>query len=715
MGDTIQLRPLFVDGYGNLVDIYLLFNQIHPAGHTYPRHWTGTIWNATVQYVHRASETVYLRADGLTETWIGNVCFALFVNVVFPQKEEAARVAQEALTYVSCLLNADSLLKASTQETEDRARKSMNIDDITLGGNSHRSESQNGDTHHSDISPYQSSWIRKILFPDEFDGQWQRELRRHPHRGLFDSQLNYEQVQAVNSVCKNDYGTLPYCISGPPGTGKTKTLVEIAMQLLKDNIVDHILICAPSDQAADTLALRLKNYLSATQLFRLNGPSRDESEVPRELIGTGYTYMENGLFYLPPFQKLMKYNVVVTSCRDASILMQARLTNAELWAIERGILNAIHPEHQIAPPPLHWGALLVDEAAQAVELDVLPAISIISPPASYPTDRLQPRFVMAGDEKQLGPRTASRNPNFSRSLFARLFERPLYKNHPLSRSNMKPSTDPPVLTQAKLPILYPPFANLIRNYRSHPAILSVPSSLFYNDTLIPEKPPQSSTTKLASCTLWQGRKWPVLYVPNTGADEIEREGGGWYNYSEATQACIIAQKLITEAGVPQEDICIMSPFAAQVRVLRKMMRSGVYSGIAGGSEGYWDVNIGPVEAFQGLEKRVVILCTTRSRPSFVDADVARGLGIVKFPRKMNVALTRAMEGLVVIGHPEVLEMDEEWRQWVVFCVRNGLVQKGGIGWRRGEGGGVGEGAGGEGRGGEEGWRTGVGWCGWGWG
>ncbi|KAF2036765.1 hypothetical protein EK21DRAFT_106075 [Setomelanomma holmii] len=102
----------------------------------------------------------------------------------------------------------------------------------------------------------------------------------------------------------------------------------------------------------------------------------------------------------------------------------------------------------------------------------------------------------------------------------------------------------------------------------------------------------------------------------------------------------------------------MSPFAAQVRLLRSLIRSNTY----GGGSGLWGVNIGPLEAFQGLEKRVVIICTTRTRSRFLSEDAKRGLGIIGQKRKMNVALTRAKEALLVIGNPEVLVQDEHWRQ-----------------------------------------------------
>lgn len=205
--------------------------------------------------------------------------------------------------------------------------------------------------------------------------------------------------------------------------------------------------------------------------------------------------------------------------------------------------------------------------------------------------------------------------------------------------------------RSMLPILYPPFTNLIRDYRSHPSILSIPSSLSYNDALIPEAP--TPCIPLQSSPVWRGRKWPVLYIPHTNPDELERDNGGWYNISEARLACSIAETLVFDSGVKQDDICIMSPFAAQVKLLRRIIRTEPARGI-----GLWDVNIGPVEAFQGLQKRVVIVCTTRTRIRFLDQDLERGMGIVRQKRKMNVALTRAKEGFIVIGSPGVMGADE---------------------------------------------------------
>ena len=214
-------------------------------------------------------------------------------------------------------------------------------------------------------------------------------------------------------------------------------------------------------------------------------------------------------------------------------------------------------------------------------------------------------------------------------------------------------------------MIQPPFTNLIRNYRSHPAILSVPSSLFYANTLIPEA---SQTETLLPWTGWQGRRWPVLFACNAGIDDCEDvrgAGRGWYNMQGARKAITYAQSLLAQQLIlnPSE-ICIMSPFQVQVSLLRNLARQARLH----------DLNIGPMEAFQGLESRFVILCTTRARKRFLREDEARGMGIVNERKKFNVAITRAKEGLVVLGNPWVLATDPHWLTFMNFCWRNGLWQ-----------------------------------------
>lgn len=328
-------------------------------------------------------------------------------------------------------------------------------------------------------------------------------------------------------------------------------------------------------------------------------------------------------------------------------------------------LRSIHPLDHLPEPKLHWSALLLDEAAQATEPEVLVPLGVVAPPISPPISS-QPLFVMAGDECQLGPRTALPSSPLKTSTFARLAKRRVYAAHPLARG--KGGKAPPPLTMSLLPIHRPAFANLVRNYRSHPAILSVPSSLFYYDTLVPEA---KDTDRLQDWPGWKGRGWPVLFHNNPSQDELEplglKEGmGGWHNPGEADIACQYAASLVASGLVGQNEVCIMSPFKAQVKRLRQRMRDPIYGGL-------WDVDIGPTEAFQGLERGVVILCVTRSRQRFVEKDQRLDWGVIGMPNKMNVALTRAKYGLIVIGSRSLLVEDPKWKAFVDFCERNGLV------------------------------------------
>jgi helicase MOV-10 len=502
------------------------------------------------------------------------------------------------------------------------------------------------------------SWAKRMLFPSSEDGAEQTKLNNgYPKRRFWDTSLNFEQAKAVDSIQKRDYGTVPFLISGPPGTGKTKTVVETALQLCQTSNMQHILMCAPSDPAADTLAQRLRKYFTPKELLRLNSPSRTFAEVPMDLMP--YCYLDTTYFSLPPFETMMQMKIIVVTCRDADMLVKARLTNVDLYSLETKLCSILHSRPgNFLSASLHWEALLMDEAGQAIEPEALIPLTVVSPPFS-PSHLPKPQFVMAGDHKQLGPRTASRSTLLQKSLFERLLDFPFYAEHPLARQRIGRVTKITQLTKEMLPMKRPAFANLIRNYRSHPAILAIPNNLFYYDTLLTEAPDINS---LLSLSIWRGRRWPVLFSCNTGQDEVQRDGGGWFNVEECEQACQLTQEVLSSRLIRQEDICVMSPFMSQVRHLRIVFRAANLHA----------VNIGPMEAFQGLESRFVILCTTRSRDRFLDQDTARGLGIINEPKRLNVALTRAKQGLVVIGNPELLNKDPFWKTFLNFCSRNGL-------------------------------------------
>jgi len=134
----------------------------------------------------------------------------------------------------------------------------------------------------------------------------------------------------------------------------------------------------------------------------------------------------------------MRFRVIVCSCRDAEILMTARCTNRDLGRWEKGIVDSLRGISEGSAEfvergeavRLHWSALLVDEAAQGLESDMAIPLAVVAPPEDASDDK--PIVVMAGDQKQLGPITATKR-GLQISTFERLFERPIYSEHPLRR------------------------------------------------------------------------------------------------------------------------------------------------------------------------------------------------------------------------------------------------------------------------------------------
>lgn len=671
IGDTVLLRQLRLDHtmLPCLMSQWMAPGGGQQRGEPAPG-FTGFQYCAAVWGIDKPRDMLLLRIDHLVpESMMFNVSFAAPMEMVQAMQRAASvihgilneRSGRTSPWAASGLQLTDATLVPRLPQAGNQISNQHRLDDLSLAGSATATPEDLSSTYSRSPSLETSSqWLSCMLFPTEIDGIMQLELPKGRFRqAWYDPQLNYEQMKAVNAIQHAGYGTLPFLIFGPPGTGKTKTIVETALQLVTRTTCSHILLCAPSDPAADILALRLHHHLSPSELLRLNAPSRTFAEVPGELLS--YCYTANEQFMLPAFKALMKLKIIVTTCRDADILVQARVTNQDLVKLEHTLVETIHslvPDSSSVRPPaiLHWGALLIDEAAQATEPELGIALTVVAPPTETAVDTL-PRLVMAGDEYQLGPRVASNHAALRLSLFERLLNRPVYREHPMARRKYRKTSTAP-----SIPTIQSAFADLVRNYRSHPAILTVPSALFYHDTLIPEA---TEVDRLQKWTGWKGRRWPVLFSCNGGADESEHEGGGWYNIHEAFIACNYALSIIRSGLVTRpQDICIMSPFRAQVHLLRQTIRKEPYllSGI----------NIGPMEAFQGLESRVVILCTTRIRSRFLDGDRAMGLGIIHEAQRFNVALTRAKEGLIVIGNPFTLARDPYWLTFMTFCHRNGL-------------------------------------------
>ncbi|KAJ3409586.1 hypothetical protein HDV05_004330 [Chytridiales sp. JEL 0842] len=529
-----------------------------------------------------------------------------------------------------------------------------------------------------------SGSVRKLLFPEPEDGMWNvggsMELARTSLE-FFDGGLNWAQMKAVQAIVDQKHGDVPFLIWGPPGTGKTKTCIESIRQILTKDPHARILACAPSNSAADTIARRLKKFLSPAEMFCLNSSQRQFAEVPHELMAYTFTATDPktqiSYFELPPMSAFLQFRVVVCTCFDAGMLMSAGLSNDECcgrFEEHWRVLGERYPFFYREPPELRyfWTHLFIDEAGQADEAQTAVALAVTCCSQVYPASGGSVKIILSGDHMQLGPLLQSdfaRSNGLAISYFERIISRPIYRDHPESRN--APSTNQKLMEKnlkedgkgGESMILgdcVAPFVNLVRNYRSHPAMLMVPSYISYNDTLIPFAP-QSITHSLLGLSILPNPEIPIVFFGIEGVDDrVLDDGASWWNAEEAMKVAEVVDYLVKEGKVQLSDFGVMAAFREQAKKIRDILRAKKYAA----------VNVGTVEDYQGMERNVILLSCVRSRKRFIQDDLKSNIGLIKSPARLNVAMTRAKSLLVVIGNPHCLAVDPLWQAYLSFYVRN---------------------------------------------
>ncbi|KAI9204489.1 P-loop containing nucleoside triphosphate hydrolase protein [Polychytrium aggregatum] len=535
-------------------------------------------------------------------------------------------------------------------------------------------DDERGDTYLTEIA-------RSLLFPGLEDGQesvtdpWQIQLE------LFDEMLNWEQQKAVQLIVDRSYGNVPFVIWGPPGTGKTKTLIETILQILNRHPDSHLLVCAPSHSACDTITHRLIPRLGPDKLFRFLSSQRLFNEVPQPILP--YCHSTSNYFDIPPIAKFMSFQVVVATCQDAFMLLQAGLSNRDLaqsYVSYHSNLHLLWPHLHPVPDPFmkpHWSHLLIDEAGQASEAETMIPLSCVTffPPNATHARSFSPcQVVLCGDHMQLGPMVRSkdaRDGRFHISWLERCMASELYRNHLFREQNPgSPLERSPKSAEKKKRGMYfvPPFVNLVKNYRSHPSILMMPSHMFYNNTL-EACASESVTTSLQYLSFLPNPKFPIQFIGVDGLDCCNGENASWWNGNEISKVVEVIESILQESNqrslvdfesLTLADFGVISPFREQVYRIREVLRS----------RGLGAIDVGRIEDYQGMERKVIILSTVRSRKRFLQEDIDMDLGVVHFPKRLNVAITRSMSLLVVIGNPNLLAVDRNWRRLIEFYLRN---------------------------------------------
>ncbi|KAK7676351.1 hypothetical protein QCA50_020692 [Cerrena zonata] len=415
---------------------------------------------------------------------------------------------------------------------------------------------------------------------------------------------NPEQLQAVASIVQLPAGHAPFIVFGPPGTGKTVTIVEAIRQLIRTNPSHRIVACAPSNSAADLIACRLSE-LGNIQLFRLYAPSRNRKKVPDELLPFTHMTPTEGadLFAIPPIAILRRFKVIVVTCVSAPVL------------------------HGVGLPRGHFTHVFIDEAGQATETESMASIKLLS--------NNNTNVILSGDPMQLGPIIRSpvaRILKFELSYLERLMGLAWYKEQGWRGKTV---------------------VKLLKNFRSHPEILKFPNDHFYKGELRP----CGNKKVIESYISWPhlpNKRFPVIFHAVSGEDQREASSPSFFNISEVTQVKRYVEALREDKcfKITDQEIGVITPYQAQCGRIRKSLSE-------------WDeIKVGSVEEFQGQERRVIIISTVRSSKEYIEYDLRHTLGFVASPRRFNVAVTRAQALLIIVGDPSVISLDPLWRTFL---------------------------------------------------
>ena len=431
-------------------------------------------------------------------------------------------------------------------------------------------------------------------------------------------ELNVSQVNAVKSVLQKPLSL----IQGPPGTGKTVTSATIVFHLARSS-GSQVLVCAPSNVAVDQLTEKI--HRTGLKVVRLTAKSREDVESPVSFLSLHEQVRLNDTNV-----ELVKLGQLKNELGELSSQDEKKFKHLTRSA-EREILHnadVICCTCVGAGDPrlskLKFRTVLIDESTQAAE-----------PECMIPLVLGCKQVVLVGDHQQLGP--VIMNKKAARAgLHQSLFERLVILGCQPIRLNVQ--------------------------YRMHPCLSEFPSNMFYEGSL------QNGVTTQERLRRNVDFPWPVADAPmmfwsNVGNEEISASGTSYLNRTEAS-AC---EKIITrffKAGVQPSQIGIITPYEGQ----RSYIVSSMQTNGSLRKELYKEIEVASVDAFQGREKDYIVLSCVRSNDH-------QGIGFLNDPRRLNVALTRAKFGLVVLGNPKVLSKHPLWHYLLMhFKEKNCLVE-----------------------------------------
>ena len=475
------------------------------------------------------------------------------------------------------------------------------------------------------------AYLRDLFYSHQKAGRFSFEPMKFPW-------LNPTQERAVNEVL---WAKDVAIVHGPPGTGKTTTLVEAINETLMRE--SQVLVCAQSNMAVDWISEKLVDR--GVNVLRIGNPTRVNDKM------LGFTY-ERRFESHPDYPQLWairkairelrknrkkgseNYHQKMDRLKSRAAEIEIRI-NAELFGEARVIACTLVGSAHRLLEGMKFGTLFIDEAAQALEA------------ACWIPMRRASRVILAGDHCQLPPTVksiAALRAGLGKTLMERIAE-----------------NKPEVVTLLKI------------QYRMNDEIMRFSSDWFYGGKV--ESAPQIKYRSVLDYD------HPITWIDTSNEEnQITIEGGdapedsasvsssesaanqnsdlnfkeqfvgesfGRINKAEAELTLLTLAEYFTKIGkrrVLEEriDVGIISPYRAQVQYLKKLIKKYEFF------KPYRRlISVNTVDGFQGQERDVILISLVRSNDE-------GQIGFLKDLRRMNVAMTRARMKLIILGNKETM-------------------------------------------------------------
>ncbi|XP_072291054.1 DNA-binding protein SMUBP-2 [Eucyclogobius newberryi] len=424
-------------------------------------------------------------------------------------------------------------------------------------------------------------------------------------------------------------------IHGPPGTGKTTTVVEVILQLVKQG--NKVLCCAPSNVAVDNLVERLAQCKA--KVLRLGHPARLLESIQKHSLDAMLAHSHSASIITDIRNDMDKAVMGLKKHKGergdlkrelGELRKELRTREAaamkEILALADVVLStntgacAEGPLKQLAPD--HFDCVVIDECAQALEGSCW-----------IPLLRAR-KCVLAGDYKQLPPTIKSQSAA-SQGLSLSLMER-LIQLHGDAAVRM-----------------------LTTQYRMNSAIMDWASEQMYQGRLSAHSSVEAHLLKdLPGVAEVEETASPLLLVDTAGCGLNETEDADEVSKGNTGEVDIVELhiKALTDAGVKAKDIAVIAPYNLQVDLLRQKL-----------STQHPQLEIKSVDGFQGREKEAVVLSLVRSN--------RKGeVGFLAENRRINVAVTRARRHLAVVCDTQTVQNHAFLKSLIDHMTQRGEVR-----------------------------------------